>query len=118
MTSKPNTKIYSESLRVSTLLASTIRKLGTLKDTNSEQEVLDIVSAVISKPPSWLYAHGDETVNARDNARIKLILSRRLNGEPLAYVLGKMVFGDLTLAINRSVLVPRPATEVQIGRAS
>src|SRR3990167_413812 len=117
MTSKPNTKIYSKSLRVSTLLASTIRKLGSLKNTNPEQEALDILSSVLSKSRSWLYTHGDETVNARDNARIKLILFRRLNGEPLAYVLGKMVFGDLTLAINRSVLVPRPATEVLINTA-
>lgn len=104
-------------MRVSTLLASTIRKLGSLKNTNPEQEALDILSSVLSKSRSWLYTHGDETVNARDNARIKLILFRRLNGEPLAYVLGKMVFGDLTLAINRSVLVPRPATEILINAA-
>ena len=104
-------------MRVGALLASTIRKLGALKDINSEQEALDIVSAVISKPPSWLYTHGDEIVNVRDSARVNSILSRRLNGEPLAYILGKMVFGDLTLAINRSVLIPRPATETLINTA-
>lgn len=41
-------------------------------------------------------------------------IARRLAGEPLAYVLGDAAFRDLTLAVDRRVLIPRPETELLV----
>jgi release factor glutamine methyltransferase len=42
---------------------------------------------------------------------IRPLVRRRGRREPLAYVLGTAAFGDLKLAVDRRVLVPRPETE-------
>jgi len=45
-------------------------------------------------------------------SKIEKSLKRRLEGEPLAYVLGEWEFYGLPLIINESVLIPRVDTEV------
>jgi len=39
------------------------------------------------------------------------MIRRRIDGEPLAYILGKKGFWNLDLEVNNQVLVPRPETE-------
>jgi release factor glutamine methyltransferase len=38
-----------------------------------------------------------------------------LDGEPVAYIVGRAGFRDLDLAVDRRVLVPRPETELLVG---
>ncbi len=45
------------------------------------------------------------------------MLQRRLDGEPLQYVLGRWGFRNLDLFVDRRVLIPRPETEVVAGIA-
>ncbi len=45
------------------------------------------------------------------------VISRRLNGEPLQYILGKWGFYDLTFAVGEGVLIPRPETEMLVDFA-
>ena len=64
-----------------------------------------------------LIAHGDEPVSARAVAFFDQLLARRCAGEPLQYVLGRWSFRSLELHVDRSVLIPRPETEVVAGLA-
>ena len=45
------------------------------------------------------------------------LVSRRLDGEPIAYIIGEWEFFGLTLAVNTNVLIPRVDTEVLAGKA-
>jgi release factor glutamine methyltransferase len=47
----------------------------------------------------------------------KLLESKRLNGEPIAYLVGKKGFHNIELQVAPGVLIPRPETEllVEIG---
>jgi release factor glutamine methyltransferase len=75
----------------------------------------------------WLVAHviggtrTDVYVSARpleevEVLRLRSLVDRRREREPLAYVLGEWGFRRLTLAVDRRVLIPRPETEVLVER--
>ncbi|SNR61818.1 release factor glutamine methyltransferase [Humidesulfovibrio mexicanus] len=44
-------------------------------------------------------------------ARFRVLLARRANGEPIAYILGQREFWGLPLLVTPDVLIPRPETE-------
>lgn len=49
--------------------------------------------------------------------RIEGLLKRRLEGEPLAYILGEWSFYGMDLYVTPQVLIPRPDTEIVAQRA-
>lgn len=53
----------------------------------------------------------DEPATAEQVARLDELVSRRVAGEPLQYVLGRWAFRSLELMVDRRVLIPRPETE-------
>jgi release factor glutamine methyltransferase len=59
----------------------------------------------------------DELVTQRGMAAFDQRVARRLQGEPLQYVIGHWGFRQLDLFIDRRVLIPRPETEVVAGLA-
>lgn len=46
----------------------------------------------------------------------QLWVQRRLKGEPLAYLTGKVPFYDCLIEVNSSVLIPRPETEILVDK--
>lgn len=51
-----------------------------------------------------------------ENAFVELT-KRRVHGEPVAYILGRKEFYGLDLAVNPTVLIPRPETELLVDLA-
>lgn len=64
-----------------------------------------------------LYAYPERSVDREHRRRLSRLLERRLHGEPLQYVLGYTEFYGLRIAVDRSVLIPRPETERVVERA-
>jgi release factor glutamine methyltransferase len=58
-----------------------------------------------------LYLNHDKPLGKDELSRYKALIKRRVNREPLAYITGAKEFWSLTLAVNPSVLIPRPETE-------
>lgn len=50
-------------------------------------------------------------------AKVQSLVTRYLQGEPVAYLIGEWSFYDLTLKLSKEVLIPRPDTEVLVERA-
>jgi len=85
------------------------------RDALREAEAL--VLAALGLPRSTLYADPERALSVLEQAKISQWLHRRCDGEPLAYLLGEREFWSLTLTVSPAVLVPRPETELLVGRA-
>ncbi len=64
-----------------------------------------------------LLSQSDRVLEAREITAAAALAARRLRHEPVARILGRKEFWSLTLAIDESVLVPRPETETVIEMA-
>jgi release factor glutamine methyltransferase len=64
-----------------------------------------------------LYAELHRELIPEQEAAFEANVSRRVQREPLAYVLGEWGFRRLTLKTDRRALIPRPETEIVVERA-
>jgi len=76
-----------------------------------------LLAHVLGKPRSFLKAYPERVPTPKEVHRFRQYLDRRVAGEPIAYIVGYRDFWTLTLAVNPSVLVPRPETELLVERA-
>lgn len=61
-----------------------------------------------------LYTNFDKPLSDDELARFKALLKRRLEHEPLQYILGETEFMGLKFRVDNRVLIPRPDTEVLV----
>ena len=78
---------------------------------NAEFTARQIVAAATDRSVSQLVADFPLMVFRRDVYKVKELARRHLEGEPLAYILGKWEFHGLTLTVTPDVLIPRDDTE-------
>jgi len=58
-----------------------------------------------------LYMNFDKPMTAEELASYKMLLKRRLNREPVQYIIGETEFMGLPFTVDKRVLIPRPETE-------
>lgn len=81
------------------------------------QAAAALLQHVLDVPYSWLIAHREARVEAAHRSTFETLVARVAAGEPLAYVIGRVAFGHLTLHVNPAVLIPRPETEELVMHA-
>ncbi|MGD8471481.1 MAG: HemK/PrmC family methyltransferase, partial [Desulfobacteraceae bacterium] len=64
-----------------------------------------------------LYLHYDQPLNSDELNCFKALIKRRINREPVAYIVGHKEFWSIDLEVNRNVLIPRPETECLVEKA-
>lgn len=74
-----------------------------------EAEVL--LCALLQKDRSWLLGHAEDLVPEPTQQRFAVLVQRRLEGEPIAYLTGHKEFYGRDFTVNPYVLIPRPCTE-------
>lgn len=64
-----------------------------------------------------LYTNFDKPLGAEELGSYRKLIQRRLDGEPVAYLIGCQEFWSLSFEVDRRVLIPRADTEtlVQVG---
>jgi release factor glutamine methyltransferase len=65
-------------------------------------------------PRSALLSRDDMSLNEPAFQEWESLVSRRVLGEPIAYILGKRVFYNIELKVGPEVLIPRPETELLV----
>ncbi|WP_066459529.1 peptide chain release factor N(5)-glutamine methyltransferase [Castellaniella caeni] len=69
---------------------------------------------VLGVSRAWLIAHDTDPLTAGQLAAYRALESRRLAGEPIAYIVGHREFWGRDFHVTPAVLVPRPDTEVLV----
>lgn len=64
-----------------------------------------------------LYLQYDKPLNSEELSNFKALVKRRVNREPVAYIIGTKGFWNLDLEVNAHVLIPRPDTECLVEKA-
>ncbi|WEF31854.1 peptide chain release factor N(5)-glutamine methyltransferase [Pseudoduganella chitinolytica] len=64
-----------------------------------------------------LITHSERVLSGDEAARLSALLQRRLDGEPIAYIVGKREFYGLDFEVSPAVLIPRPETELLVELA-
>lgn len=76
-----------------------------------------LLASVLELDRMKLYLQLDRPLSKDEREDFKSILRRRLNGEPVAYILGYRDFYRHRFMVNASVLIPRPETEMLVEAA-
>lgn len=76
-----------------------------------------LLSHVLAQPRVWLVAHDDACLSQAQLDQFADLRDRRLQGEPMAYLVGHREFMGLDLAVGPDVLIPRPETEFLVEAA-
>jgi len=80
---------------------------------NAEQ----LLSHCTGRDRVHLYAYPEKAVSEEEKESFVVAVMRRASREPLQYIVGLKGFRHLDLAVDRRVLIPRPETEMMVGRA-
>ena len=76
-----------------------------------------VAAAALGRRRSEVVGHLDAEMPDEAGERFKKMIVRRARREPLAYLVGTVVFRGLELEVGAGCLVPRPETEVTAERA-
>ncbi|MEW8508170.1 MAG: peptide chain release factor N(5)-glutamine methyltransferase [Candidatus Thiodiazotropha sp.] len=98
-------------------LKSAQQALAALANANPELEAALLLSHLLGKPRSSLYAWPERELTTEQHERYLQLLERRLSHEPIAYILGQREFWSLNLKVNPHTLIPRPETELLVERS-
>ena len=99
---------------IKTILQTAALQLGT-EEAKFEAQLL--LQHVLNVNRAWLLAHENDALQANIHAPFEALLLRRLQGEPMAYILGQREFYGLNLMVTPDTLIPRPDTETLVEAA-
>ena len=88
-----------------------------LKEAENDTAFLDaqvILAHVLGVERPWLFAHGEIALEPRQADDFTEMIARRVDHEPVAYLVGHKEFYGLDLVVDKRVLIPRPETEMLV----
>ncbi len=66
---------------------------------------------------AYLITHPERQLDQTEQSLYNALLARRLQGEPIAYILGEREFFGLSFKVTPATLIPRPDTELLVELA-
>ena len=104
-------------MTVSACRKSLTQRLAPIADDCAGVEAEMILLAVMGCSRSFLYTYPDRIIDSELQMRIDGIADRRMQGEPLQYILGSASFMGLEFIVRPGVLIPRRDTEILVENA-
>lgn len=95
-------------------LTSATKALQTSKTSPAALEAEVLLLHILKKPKEFLYSNPEFKLSETAISNFQFLISRRVKGEPIAYLTGHKEFYGLDFIVNKNVLIPRPETELLI----
>ena len=102
-------------MKIRQLLSDVTLKLSISEIDNAARDARILVAHALGIPISQLSLNTNENVPEDISASLEKLISRRINREPIAKILGKRQFWGRTFFISEDVLDPRGDTETLIN---
>ncbi|OOF83901.1 protein-(glutamine-N5) methyltransferase, release factor-specific [Rodentibacter ratti] len=84
---------------------------------NGKTDALVLLQFATGKSRTQILAFDETEIEEKVRSNLTALLTRRLKGEPIAYILGEKEFWSLSLNVAKSTLIPRPDTEILVEQA-
>jgi release factor glutamine methyltransferase len=84
--------------------------------TNAKRQAEELFCDVLNCSRTCLYSNEKRALTQEEWQTVQLWVQRRLKGEPLAYLAGKVQFYGCSIEVNPAVLIPRPETEILVDK--
>ncbi len=101
-------------MKIKTILTNAATRLNSA-EAGFEAQLL--LQHALNVNRAWLIAHQNDALEANIHAAYRALINRRINGEPIAYILGVREFYGLSLKVTPDTLIPRPDTETLVEAA-
>ncbi|AIA25042.1 peptide chain release factor N(5)-glutamine methyltransferase [Kosakonia sacchari] len=92
-----------------------INELVASESPRRDAEIL--LGFVTGKSRTFILAFGETLLEAGQLQQLATLLARRVNGEPVAHLIGVREFWSLPLFVSPATLIPRPDTECLVEQA-
>ncbi len=99
-------------MKICQTLTNNTKKLNDSKTPQLDAEVL--LAHILRKPREWVLAHAEFKLSEKQVSDFEDSVSRRAEGEPVAFIVGYKDFYGLRFEVDRNVLIPRPETELMV----
>lgn len=96
-------------------LRQAISELAASESPRRDAEIL--LGFVTGKSRTFILAFGETILDAGQQQQLATLLARRVNGEPVAHLIGVREFWSLPLFVSPATLIPRPDTECLVEQA-
>jgi release factor glutamine methyltransferase len=88
------------------------------RDIDSPRSTAEILLAHVLKVKRIdLYLQYDQPLSINELSKFKVLIKRRIEREPVAYIVGVKEFWSMDFAVTKDVLIPRPETECLVEAA-
>lgn len=95
----------------------TLSRCLALEASTARLEVQCLLQKILLVPRVYLLAHPEHCLSVAQFTHYQTLIQRRLEGEPIAYILGEREFYGIKLKITSATLIPRPDTELLVELA-
>lgn len=105
---------------IAVTLTSSIKSLAAIpgfSPAEARVDVMVLLAFTLRVKRAHLIAHPERLLTPAESTNFLELLHRRLNGEPIAYILGQKEFFGHTFHVAPAVLIPRPETELLVELA-
>ncbi len=102
------------------LLKQYLRDITTRLTSSSDTPQLDaelLCMHVLKKHRAFLYAYGDKCLTHLEINQLERLVKKRIEGVPIAYLMGRREFYSREFEVNEATLIPRPETELLVSTA-
>ncbi|HEX2387266.1 MAG TPA: peptide chain release factor N(5)-glutamine methyltransferase [Candidatus Binatia bacterium] len=112
-----NAGVQTETATISSALRDAATRLTAARIVSAGLDAEILLAFALGIERGRVYMNGDRALVGAALARFRALVSRRADGEPVSYIIGRREFWSLDFIVTPAVLTPRPETELLVEAA-